>query len=52
MELAHQEVVVQVVEEVSVEGVVVVVGWEVTVPELAPVAIVSAPVVGRDYLIK
>ena len=28
------------------------VGWEVTVPELALVAIVSAPVVGRDYLIK
>ena len=52
MELAHQEVVVQVVEEVSVEGVAVVVGWEVIFPGLALVAIVSAPVVGRDCLIK
>ncbi len=50
--LAHQEVVAQAVGEVSVEGEAVVAGWEVTVPGLALMAIVSAPVAGRDCLIK
>ena len=48
MEADRQEVVAKVAGEASVEGVVVVAGWEVTVPDLALVAIVSALVAERD----
>ena len=39
-------------EEVSVEGVVVVAEWEVIVLDLAPLAIVSVLVAERGYPIK
>ena len=54
MELGRQGAVGPVPGEVEVlaEGVVPADGWAVTVRALAPVVIVSAPVVGRGYLIK
>jgi len=39
-------------EEVLDEVEEVVVGWEAYIPELDPVGIVSAPVVGQKFLIK
>ena len=42
------EAAVGVVEEVSVEVVAVVAGWEVIVPDLAPLVIVSVLVAERD----
>ena len=54
MELGRQGAVGPVPGEVEVlaEGVVPADGWAVTVRALAPVVIVSAPVVGQDYPIR
>ena len=52
MELVRQEVVAQVVGEVSGEAVEVVAGWEAIGQELDPAGSVSAPIAELGYPIK